>query len=419
MSMGLAYTASVNALLENSQGTKPTFETLKALLNGNSFAPTNYLLRASILNQDALAEKIQGVVGFDLRTIPWDQPNSVYKGMLEHLGQAANNVIARFIVNTMGPMIDAANATLNGTTKLAMIATGLHTGGWKLIEFQGNKRELYKTITRMVIESAKTPLSSTQIHRAAEIEMHRARIRGVKFKDTLGKMKVRWLVGLNVGAAGLGNVHIGLDALHYQRFEKVVSKEIKLGAAASALQFWCITKTIADFENAMDADKTENGWRLMGSALGITGGVMELCSDILERSKQYRVPRAVGIPGYVIQRVRFVGKALGIIGALIAAVWDLRKAAEEHEKGNLLVKNLFIASAGLGVAASVMLAFFASNPFTWLVVGLFIVVTYWLDRTKDNAIQSWLESCVFGKRPSVLYDLEPERELEEYRKVMS
>jgi hypothetical protein len=46
-------------------------------------------------------------------------------------------------------------------------------------------------------------------------------------------------------------------------------------------------------------------------------------------------------------------------------------------------------------------------------------VTYFLDRAKDNAIQSWLEACVFGKRPSVLYDLEPERELEEYRKVMS
>jgi hypothetical protein len=341
--------------------------------------------------------------------------------MLEYLrksGQRPEGVIARYVVATMGPMVNAANTTINGTAKLAMLATGLHSGGWKLIEFEGNKRDLHKAITRMVIESAKTPLDRSQIQKAVEMEMHRAEIRGVKFKNSHEKIKVRWLTGIDLKAASQGKVKLGLDELRFQRFTRVLDTDVKLGAVASAMQFWCITKTIADYENAIAADKTENGWRLVGSALGIAGSMMELCSDILERAKKYRVSKAIGVPDYVIQRLRYTGKALGIIGALIAAVWDGIKGYEEYQKNNYRLMALFGASAFFGFTASIMMAFFASNPITWLVVGVFIGITIWLDREKDNTIQSWLENCVFGKRPSPIYDIEPEKELQDYASMM-
>jgi hypothetical protein len=67
-----------------------------------------------------------------------------------------------------------------------------------------------------------------------------------------------------------------------------------------------------------------------------------------------------------------------------------------------------LPSAGLGLVVAVCLTFESAaafgagvvglsvSPFLILLVVTFVLVAYWLETTKDNAIQSWLENCIFG-----------------------
>ena len=92
---------------------------------------------------------------------------------------------------------------------------------------------------------------------------------------------------------------------------------------------------------------------------------------------------------------------------------------EEDAKGNSGIADLYYASAALGITSAVMLGFFAFNPFTLLVVIAFCIVAYYLETRKDNAVQSWLGNCIFGKVGPTTYDLTPDREMRDYQLATS
>lgn len=128
----------------------------------------------------------------------------------------------------------------------------------------------------------------------------------------------------------------------------------------------------------------------------------------------------------------FTGKVLGTIGAAIMAVWDGMKAVEEAKKDNFEIASLYLASAGFGLAVAFCLTFDAgmkaagavgmwlglggAMPIVVLLVAAFLVTAYFLETSKDNAIQSWLENCIFGIGNSYK---DGELEMKELKKALS
>jgi hypothetical protein len=289
-----------------------------------------------------------------------------------------------------------------GVIKPAMLALGMHTSGFRRVEFNGSRKDLRKFIARMVIESSNTKLNKAQIQLAVDREVTRAQIRGEKLQ---GRYQAKWLLWVDMEKAKKGqmvfNTPKSFDDIRLENNKSVLTTPLRMAIGVSLLQFFCITKTIADYGKALDGDKTEAGWRLFAGGLGAAGNLIETTGAIMKNLTEVKLPWAQGTMFKATAKwLEIGGKFLGTVGAAIMAVWDVMKGWEEWDKGNKDVAKLFFASGVLGLASAYMLSFVGFfNVFTILVVLAFIGITIWLDRVKDNALQGWLEACVFGIEP--------------------
>jgi hypothetical protein len=209
-----------------------------------------------------------------------------------------------------------------------------------------------------------------------------------------------------------------LDDVKFQNGKEVLNTSVRMGIGVTLLQAFCLTKTIADYGKTLDGDKTEAAWRLGAACLGIAGNLLETTGLFMKQLGNIKLPWAQGT---LFQKIagglELFGKALGYGGAFIMAVWDGMKGVEEWQKENKQVAILFGASALLGLALTYLLAtagFFSGVSL--LVLLLFVGVTGWLDRVKDNALHTWLENCVFGVQPT---HTSAEHEMQQFKLAIS
>ncbi|XLZ68625.1 hypothetical protein ABT364_19025 [Massilia sp. SR12] len=77
------------------------------------------------------------------------------------------------------------------------------------------------------------------------------------------------------------------------------------------------------------------------------------------------------------------------------AAWDFMKADEESTKDNITTSRLYMASGTLGLGIAVALCF-GFYFVTLVFVIAYLVIVYFLEKSKDQAIHTWIENCIFG-----------------------
>lgn len=391
---GVAYTQTVLTFTRGTEGVKPCFAHYEKWLDQNEFKPGNVLLRALVYNNDKLAKEVEAATQLDARSTPWDALLGSYKSAMENIEAGHADRAAVLMGRMMGPLMKVGDRFLDGASKAAITLLGMHSGkGWKRVNFQGKRKELRAFLARQVIESSGNTMTDSEVKKAVAREIKRAQIRGDKLQ---GQRGLQWIVLLEP-TTGRMRTPQALEEIRFTHFKKTIASNVRLGICGGILQAICLTKAIADEGKALEGDKAEAQWRLLAGSLAVVGTVSEVVGTAIENAANANLRWAQGVGGIrTAERMMFAGKVFGVVGAAIMATWDYKKGKEEEGKGNNRVANLYYASAGLGAAAAIALTFFTFNPFTLLLVAAFIGVAYWLETTKDNAIRSWIENCIFG-----------------------
>lgn len=457
---GAAYTKSVIVLTSYTEGMRPCFKAYAEQLGKDKAEVDDILLRALVFNNDELAKQVQEAVAFDNRAVPWDPLFGSLTEVVKKIGEEAAKLPILLLRNMAGPMSIAFEKFVGGAGSFAFTAMGMHSEvGWQRMSFTGTKIEFRKFLARSILQANDVKMSKMQLHVVLEREIKLAKIHG---ENLNGQYTFKWVAMRKKGTAKLSTpgqlakdagesaaakanaklaqvstVLTESTAPTIRGAKSLINGEVRINAITGLLQYWCLTKTIADYKKALLADQPEAVGRLTAGLLAVAGSTVEGLSNVLEGALHAEMPWAQGLSKTGLNWVRFFGKGLGFVGGAIMAVWDYMKRNEEKEKGNKLTANLFFASAGFGAAVSICLTFApaitngmvaagmsrvaASTLLGWITIGLVIIfvgVAVWLDRVKDNAIQSWLENCVFGIHKEA-YAGKPELEMQEYVKAIS
>jgi hypothetical protein len=390
---GAAYLETVLKFTQNTQGVVPCFKQYEKWGENGQFSPDNFLLRALLFNHQPLIDQVQAASQLDIRSIPWDNLESAYKSALEHLSQGHQDRVAVLLAQMMGPLKKAADAMIDGGAKTLGIIISLMSGR-RLWQYSADSTRLVarEFMTRYTLWLHQGKLNRAQVQVLLDRETKLARIRG---ENLHGSAKVQWVVLLE--PKGSRPVPKTPEQVQFEQFKGVMQDQVRLGVAVAALQFWCITKTYEDYGKALAQDKPEAAARLAAGALAIAGTISEAVGEAIKAATNAQMRWAMGLGG--INTARFFirgGRVLGFLAAAVMATCDWVKAREEFSKGNKLTGWMYRGSALLGIGVAIALGFMGFTPVTLVLVAIFIGVVYWLEKVKDNAIQAWLENCIYG-----------------------
>ncbi len=390
---GAAYTQTVAKFTRGTEAIRACFNQYEKWLNESECKVENLLLRAMVYNNDALAKAVEDATAFDSRAIPWDALGGFYKKAVEKLNGTEVPLAAALMGHMMGPMAKAGGYFVDGAAKLVFTILGMHSGlGWQRFSFEGSRKEFRAFLVRQILETGEVNLSKAQINAAVAREMKLAAIRGERLE---GRGTFKWVAMRQLGSTKLETPRV-LNEIRFQKFGQVISNDIRLGVCIGVIQYVCLTKTIADQAKALEGDKAEATSRLAAGLMGTVGTLSETVGAAIKGLGTVSIRWAQGVSAVKwVTRLEASGKVLGLAGAALMAAWDFLKFYDELQKGNRLTATLYFASGALGLAIAWLLAG-AFNPWVLLLVAIFLVVVFVLEKIKDNAIQSWIENCIFG-----------------------
>lgn len=304
---------------------------------------------------------------------------------------------------------------MNGVGPLAKVLIGLmslHAGKpWVKLSVSGSRKEFRRMLLQEVLRLNGGPANERTLKAAVDREIKRLQIRGEQLEGRRGAQWVvlldsRQLRGLPAGTPGQqaawlqGKVSTveQLEALRYGHWQSVINTEARLGVVSGILQLVCFTKLLEDERNSMAADKTESRSRLAAGALAIAGSVCEVSAAVVGKLPEFASVAARGASSWRIAHtfLGVAGKALGALGGAIMAWQDYKKGQEEAAKGHSGVAWLYRGSAALGVIVTIGFLCLWHPVLMIVLVAAFVVVAWFLEKLKDNKLQSWLEQCIFG-----------------------
>lgn len=411
---GVAYTASIHACVRGTAGLKPCFDLYTQWLDApDAKAATNLILRALVFNHDGVADAAKTATEIDKRIVPWDNVYGPYKTVVELVGKGLADEATKLLHELTGPAAKVLGSMLDGPARVLIGLMSLHAGKpWVKLSVTGSRKEFRRMLLQEVLRLNGGPANERTLKAAVDREIKRLQIRGEQLEGRRGAQWVvlldsRQLRGLPAGtpaqqAAWLqGKVSTveQLEAVRYGHWKSVINTEARMGVISGILQLVCFTKLLEDERNSMAADRTESRSRLAAGALAIAGSVCEVSAAVVGKLPGFASTAARGASWWsaAAKVLTVAGKALGALGGAIMVWWDHSKAQEEAAKGHTGIAWLYRGSAVLGAIVTIGFLWLWHPIVMIVLVAALVLVAWFLEKYKDNKLQSWLEQCVFGK----------------------
>jgi hypothetical protein len=182
---------------------------------------------------------------------------------------------------------------------------------------------------------------------------------------------------------------------------QMVGKRLALGASVlgGLFSFVALGAAIADVEKTNKFGVGQS--RALGKLVAAWVGVAGVFGDVIEKAAKsgYKIPIVRNLSERHVRYFQRLGRAGGSGAAFISAILDAKSAWESAEKGEVLLRNLYLTSAGLNLATIVFI--WKSVPI-WLVLAVVVVtmiVAAIIQKVKANDLQEWLYRCCFGLAP--------------------
>ena len=418
---GAAYTA-VACMMLKSTGDKQDCHDLYAhwLAAGDTKA-TNLLMRALTLNQEEFAKKVQEAndAPLDSRVLPTDATLQTLSTGLTRLPPAAQAKMGELLDTLSGAIVSYLGNLDSGKAKPAAAAAMFGMNGRQMmrLEITGNRGKFVQKYVEMISQlQPNLRANKNQLQKAVAAQIRLMEIEGLKMNvpETrrgfliLDKNVVKGVSPLTSGQAWANEIAKAirapeqLDKIDQLAWKRMIGGEMRIGILAGLLQIYNMTKTAADYRNAMTHEATDAGWRFAAGCAALAGTFSEQTGIALERLAPKVLKNAQGLWATKIPTgLKVLGKGLGFVGAVVVGVMDFLRGREEEQKDNSALADLYYASSALGGFLGILLLCMnLLGPIGWIVTACvclaFIVVTVLIEEKKENGIQGWLARCCFG-----------------------
>lgn len=281
-------------------------------------------------------------------------------------------------------------------------------------------------------KSAKAPLSAAmekvyeQLHRQALIEQVSTKVRQEVAADAarINRTRVQAVSGPLAASPALAGVPRATTGGWSSR----TMAALKQGGASGTLAVWAMAfqgvAIAASFKEALDKPSGTALAKITASILGFLGAGFEATGAAMTL-RSYFSKRAATIFSLSGEAVAAAGGVIGgfagiIMGALTMMEGRvLTKEGDEDAGGLMVVAGVLLTVSGFatGLGGLSILGAIGGGPVVWTIVavgaailGLYVLVS--AEEKRDNAVQVWLRSCIFGKMPKYLNEEEERRALE-------
>lgn len=427
---GVAYCGTLRMCIDQTADKSACFEVYEEWLTGDISDRRALALRALTLNQDDLAKKIRESLsaGMDWRALPNDNVFNAFKTLLERLPTSAAGLLGALLDQLGGVLIKVTRGVLAGQTQgLPALAAMGGASGRQIARLQisGSKKAFVEYYVRELAKLGGPRVTSHQLRRATAAQVRLLGYEGLKLE---GSDRRTWLVALDRNVlrdipsrpSGQAWANAAAKAIHSpetlqrldaQSWRNFIASDVRGGIAVGILQVANVTKLVSDYTNAMSHEAVEAKRRLWTGLTAMAGTIGELSGIAVERLALRSLNNARGIRlfGFAI---RIGGRVIGASAGFIVGALDFHKGLEEYRKKNKGLAFLSFGSAFLGGVLTIAFLAVKFVPILVIValVAVFVLLTYLVEKNKDNKLQEWLARCYFNTDLTQRYpDLEVEQ----------
>lgn len=422
---GVVYTTVFGQCIAGTQDKQPCAGLFNDWLQGNMTDQHNLLLRALSFNQDLQAEAVENASknAVAWAELPWDKLIGIGKTTFEQLLEAQKDEVGRLTTLVAG----AITTTLKRVSESGRIYSGLVALGvmakspFVEVTISGSKKAFRELLIKNMLRMSgkANSLSENKMKKAVADELRRQQVYGV---DVDGADKKTWL--LMIDPERVRNMPKGLSAdgqvkwlmksihtpaqvedLNLASFREAVSRgseRVKInmpfafGVLGLLANGWAMHSILKGDEEALAQHKDEMRLRVYTQAVWVTGATADAIEAGLTRLGA--VGSRFGVAAFQSSARIFgiVGRLFGVIGGIAMAFWDLMRAGQEFSKGHAGAGAMYVVSAILGGAATLLLAI-GWTGWGLVVVGLMVLWAFVMAIFVNNKIQDWIECCYWGR----------------------
>lgn len=430
---GAAYTTTLTLCIGATQDKTACFDVYADWLMGDITDKTNLLLRGLVLNQDEVANIIaSGSANVtNPKLLPWEAMIGNVGKMVGHVIEGKPDLLGKLIMATLGAIGQLAKRFApSGSLPHALVAAGVISKTPIVrLEFTGNlkgfQEYLIQELMREQVRLGGKMKTSYGMKAAIKREIRLHEIKGGKLDGTRSKYflvavdldvikgvpkNARQLAQSAVLAKAIANIN-DLEALELGRWRAAVAHGTTVSKTAAPFAFaglGAVLQIVALTALSEEVDKAtqkkegvaEAQWRMGAGVAALVGTAADTLGTALGKMPEHRLKYGAGVARIASKILTFVGKGLGVAGALIVAVFDLGKMVETFNKDQKGLAAAYFTSAILGVGGTVLMfmSFGSATGIGLLLVLLAIGLSFAIDYIRDNPIQEWLEAGYFKNR---------------------
>lgn len=429
---GAGYIQALLLCIQDTQQIQACFDTYEEWLAADELDNENILQRALTHNQKALLDAFNGV---DLSTpdVPYDKWTALiglYNESLKHVSSKGKNLVAHLIVAVGGPVMKVLDTMIDqGIGRLVISLGVIGRAPISVVQHTGTVSGALDVMVRMMKElnpDALGDIDSGLLKRRLEIQTRGQRRQISLGSDEQGRpvqqvrmrvsrFELKQINGDNLEAGRLArlaaNSALEMDewpANQMARFRTMFDTNARLAVIGLILQAFATHQLSAKLDESMPHQRTENTWRYRASWTAMLGGIGGVIHDGVMagvRSGTIRLGRMAS--NAWIKWAGKLSRGLGIVGASIMAVFDLRNMVVSASRGDFGMASLHLAMSVTGFGATLLftswgasllgLSVAAATGIGIVLIVVGIGVSILVDYLKNNSLQEWMERCFFGE----------------------
>jgi len=449
---GLVFTTLVTASLAGLTGHPLIIDQVVADLRGRYSDPNNLTMRALVLNNDRIAERLDEAATPELvlgNPFAWRNVLNAFghvmdeydKGLVSGgLARAAGfaHQISGALVRSLGtPLKTGASGALDLSIRYRVLGLLGALSGKQILALSTKASEAQMAH----IISEKVALMQPGIDRRAlqnkvtrelrQLEMQPGVRKPAGHRNALQKKVFSWNLmydadvgkALSIDSRGKLNSNTSLlmsqdelrrvVAQRHATLPKLASLDVGVGVVGGILDGWNAYMAVQLVDKEGVTRKT--GINLTAAAFSLAGAGVELAGVVLSKypGVQLRLASYGGVYGRKLlinlTILKSIAKALGAIGGILTAVFDVMSALEVWRSGDIPV---FMLRASIGVIGGIAsIAIFIN--FMPVGVGFIVFLTLaglsllgeWvINLIRDNEMEKWLSQTPFGTNLSNLFE---------------
>lgn len=430
---GIAYQTLVCACIREASGRAGPIAHLQTELSKSSDKQEHIFVRAFLFNQDKIQKKLAEAIKHKPKNedAPWvSMANDVYhSGLREIIGPENKNQLsgamsglANYLHQLSSPIMNRlAKAGAKGTSLLAAslperrLLTLMQTvldikdPGKVLVDLRGYQsrkqaaRALAGAIAVLAGQDEQRWRSSARAiikYRGADEKIPWHGLFVVDEESLASAKTLRRKARVN--AALVGSNETEFSSLLKGNAEFVVNRSVAAGGIGLILSGLTLGLSFSEFREP-GASVTKAWINLGGAITGMLGDIGEISGQILAKTAWGTRSISASIAEFGESwatragMIGGAGKFLGVVGGVLAAVWQILGGVEAYRRGDVAfgVISIIIGFAGgliaVGIAAGVI-----SFGLGFLLAIALAIVGYLINCFKHDEVQHWLDSCFFG-----------------------